>query len=83
MRPYYEADGITLYHADALDLLRSLPDASVQLVATDPPYFGVKDAAWDNAWPNTAAFLAWIGSLCDEFRRVLAPNGSLYLFASS
>lgn len=29
----------TLLHGDALQLLRSLPDKSVHLVATDPPYF--------------------------------------------
>ncbi len=82
MTPYYDDGGVTIYHADALDLLRSLPDASVQLIATDPPYFGVKDEAWDNSWPNERAFLRWIGALCKEWRRVLAPNGSLYVFAS-
>jgi adenine-specific DNA-methyltransferase len=82
VKPYYEADGVTLFHADALAFLRSLPDASVHLVATDPPYFRVKDEEWDRAWKDEAAFLAWIGTLCDEFRRILTPNGSLYLFAS-
>jgi adenine-specific DNA-methyltransferase len=82
LEPYYADDAVRVYEADALDLLYSLPDASVQLVATDPPYFRVKDEAWDNAWPNERAFLRWIGQLCREWRRVLAPNGSLYVFAS-
>ena len=29
---------ITLFQGDALDVLRSLPDASVDMVLTDPPY---------------------------------------------
>lgn len=38
MIPYYESDTATLYHGDALQLLQSLPDASVDALVTDPPY---------------------------------------------
>ena len=34
--PYYESDGITIYHADCRDVLPHLP--KVDLVCTDPPY---------------------------------------------
>jgi adenine-specific DNA-methyltransferase len=54
---------------DALDVLRSLPDKSVNLITTDPPYFRVKGEAWDNAWKDSAAFLAWLGTVADEWRR--------------
>lgn len=36
MTPYYEADGITIYHGDCLDILPHLP--KVDLALTDPPY---------------------------------------------
>lgn len=67
---------------DCLAVLATLPDASVDLVLTDPPYFRVKDEPWDRQWDDAGAFLAWLGSVLSELRRVLAPNGSLYLFAS-
>jgi hypothetical protein len=35
-KPYYEEDGITIYHADCHEILPSLP--KVDLVLTDPPY---------------------------------------------
>lgn len=82
MKPYCTVGDVTIYQADALDLLRSLPAASVDLIATDPPYFRVKEEGWDRAWKNERAFLRWIGELCREWRRVLKPNGSLYCFAS-
>lgn len=82
MTPYYADTSVTLYEADALDVLAFLPDSSVNLIATDPPYFGVKDEEWDNVWSSDAEYLAWIGALCEEWRRVLKPNGSLYVFAS-
>lgn len=36
MTPYFERDGITIYHADCRDVLPHLPP--VDLVLTDPPY---------------------------------------------
>ena len=82
MKRYYQDDAVTIYQADALDMLRSLPDSSVDLIATDPPFYRVKDEPWDRAWDAPEAFLAWIGELCEQWQRVLAPNGSLYVFAS-
>jgi len=43
MKPYYEQDGITIYHGDCLDVL---PTLSPRVIVTDPPY-GISDK------PNT------------------------------
>lgn len=74
---------IQLVNADCLKYLKTLPDNSVDLVLTDPPYFKVKRNAWDNQWPDAAAFLAWLDEVLLEFWRVLKPSGSLYLFCGS
>jgi site-specific DNA-methyltransferase (adenine-specific) len=73
---------VSLHLGDCLQEMARIEDGSVDLIAVDPPYFKVKGAAWDRQWDNPAAFLAWVGRLCDEWCRVLAPNGSLYCFAS-
>jgi site-specific DNA-methyltransferase (adenine-specific) len=36
--PYYEGHGITLYKGDAITVLQSLREASVDALITDPPY---------------------------------------------
>lgn len=67
---------------DCLALMRGLPDNSIDLIAADPPYFKVKDEAWDNQWATPAEFLAWLDLLAEQWARVLRRNGSLYCFAS-
>ncbi len=37
MSPYFEADGVAIYHGDARDVLEAL-DVRVDLLLTDPPY---------------------------------------------
>lgn len=72
----------TIHQGDALTVMATLPDNSVDLVVTDPPYFRVKGEWWDRQWDTAAGFLNWIGRLCGEWQRILKPNGSLYVFAS-
>lgn len=67
---------------DCVEVMRGMPAQSVDLIVTDPPYFKVKGEAWDRQWDTPALFLAWLGKVADEWRRVLRPNGSLYVFAS-
>lgn len=80
--PTYAAPGVTLYCGKAETVLPQLPAASVALICVDPPYFRVKDEAWDRQWQDEAAYLGWLEGLCQEWQRILQPNGSLYCFAS-
>lgn len=46
MKPYYEENGITIYHADALNVMAALDADSVDVICTDPPYSsGARQAA--------------------------------------
>jgi len=38
LKPYYDRDGITIYHARCEDILPSIDPATVDLLLTDPPY---------------------------------------------
>lgn len=73
---------VEVRHGDCLELLRAMPDNSVDAVVTDPPYFKVKGEAWDRQWDKPHQFIEWMGGLAEQWQRVLKPNGSLYVFAS-
>ena len=78
-----EADRVyNLTLGDCREVMKNIPDSSVDLVLTDPPYFRVKGEAWDRQWDTKAQFLLWLESISVEWYRILKPNGSLYCFAS-
>lgn len=62
-----------LLHGDCLDQLKELPDQSVDLILTDPPY-GSTMCKWDVIIPFDA--------LWPELKRVIKPNGAIVLFGS-
>jgi len=72
----------TVMVGDCLSITAGLPDSSVNLIVSDWPYYRVKSEDWDRQWKTPAEYLDWIGAVCEQYRRVLAPNGSLYAFAS-
>ena len=79
---YYSDDAATLYHGQALDVLRSLPDASVNCCVTSPPYFGLRDYGVDGqigAEASPAEFVAALVAVFAEVRRVLADDGTLWI----
>jgi site-specific DNA-methyltransferase (adenine-specific) len=72
-----------LHRGDCLEYMATMPDNSVDLIATDPPYHRVKmDEVWDRQHKTAGDFLAWLDTALAQFARILKPNGSLYLFAS-
>lgn len=72
-------------HGDSLELLRRMPSGSVSLVLTDPPYHSTKKANiyGDKDFEEDQHFLEWMQQYAAEWRRVLRPNGSLFVFCSS
>ena len=69
-----------IIHGDALEVLGRLPDGSIDLVLTDPPYFRIAAEKWDRQWASLPEFQAWVERVAVELRRVLAPHGALYWF---
>ena len=51
MKNTVKINSVDLINADCLHFIQSLPDDSIELIVTDPPYFKVmKPNGWDNQW---------------------------------
>jgi DNA modification methylase len=72
-----------IFNKDCLDLLKELPDKSVDAIITDPPYMGVVSEDWDNQWKNIDEYLVWCETWISESRRVLKRSGSFYIYGWS
>ncbi len=83
MKNTVNLNSIALVNADSLVYLKTLPDNSIDLIATDPPYYRVKSCKWDRQWGSVEEYLSWLDDILAEFWRVLKPAGSLYLFCGS
>ncbi len=82
MKPYYDEDGITIYHGDCREVMRMLPNESVDILIADPPYginyrsnmrrqsfdFIVGDKDFDACWLL-------------EARPLVTPRAPIYVFA--
>lgn len=71
-----------IHHGDALAVLRTLPDASVQCCVTSPPYYGLRDYGVDGQIgmeKTPEEFIARLVDVFSEVRRVLKPDGTLWV----
>jgi DNA modification methylase len=62
-----------LFNGDCLEVMKSIPDASIDAIITDPPY-GTTACKWDSVIPFD---LMW-----EQLNRIIKPNGAIVLFGS-
>ena len=74
---YLQTDYGAIHHADCLDVLDGLPDASVDLVVTSPPYPLVTQKEYGNVHGDD--YVDWFRPFAVEIRRVLRDSGSFVL----
>jgi len=72
----------TVHRRDCAELMSEMPDASVDLVLADPPYFHIVDTEWDRQWPDLDAYIAWLSGVFAGFARVLKPGAACYVWSS-
>ncbi len=67
-----------LHQGDAIDFMRGLPAASIDLAVIDPPY-NLAKADWDT-FSDDATFLAFTFEWLDALLPTLKPGAGLYVF---
>lgn len=80
-----------IHQGHALDILKTFPNASVNMCITSPPYWGLRDyktdsVKWDDGWlgelGTESDVNAYINHLCDifdEVKRVLKDDGTCWV----
>lgn len=65
--------GCQLIHGDCLEKMKDIPDQSIDMVLTDPPY-GTTACKWDTVIPFEPMWA--------ELKRIIKPRGAILLFGS-
>lgn len=69
-----------IFNEDALKGLDRIPDGSIDLILSDPPYNLGKDYGNDSDQQTVENYLIWTERWIDAALPKLKPNGSLYIF---
>ena len=64
---------IDLRLGDCLEVMKDIPDASVDAIITDPPY-GTTACKWDSVIP--------FEPMWEQLNRIIKPNGAIVLFSA-
>ena len=68
-----------VHHIDNLEGMKHLPDKSVNLIISDPPYFMIK-GDFDFVFGSFSQYLEFMEAQAKEYKRVLADNGTLFVY---
>lgn len=82
MTLYFADASVQLWHGDALDVLRGLPDDSVDCCVTSPPYLGLRDYGVPGQLGlerTPGEYVDKLVAVLSEVRRVLADDGTAWL----
>lgn len=75
MKPYYQDEAVTLHLGDCLEVMRSMPEQSVDCIVTSPPYAMQRASTYGGIAPD--AFPSWTVEWMDAALPLLKPNGSV------
>jgi site-specific DNA-methyltransferase (adenine-specific) len=79
--PYYQDDSGVIYHGDCLEIMRGIPDSSIDLVCTDPPYgmmYKSNMRSVSHDYIAGDAGFEWLAPFLVQSFRVLADGGAIY-----
>ena len=66
-------EDIELWHGDCLELMKDIPDKSIDMILCDLPY-GTTQCKWDKVIP--------FDSLWEQYKRIIKDNGNIVLFSN-
>lgn len=81
----FHTEDTVIVRGDSLAEMRKIPDHSISLILTDPPYHSTqkKNIHGDTAFKKDQEYIDWMRQYSLEWKRILKHNGSVFCFCSS
>lgn len=77
IEPFYHTNSGSAYLGDSLVLMRSLPESSIDLILTSPPFALTRQKEYGNK--QEEEYIEWFIEFSKEFYRILKKDGSLVI----
>jgi DNA modification methylase len=75
-------EGVTILAGDCREVMKTLPDASVDSIVTDPPAgINFMSKSWDRDKGGRDHWIAWMQEIASEALRVIKPGGHALVWA--
>ena len=68
---------INIFHGDSAEVLKTLPDNSIDLIVTSPPYADQRKSTYGGIAPDK--YVEWFLPISEQLLRVLKPSGTFVL----
>lgn len=71
-----------IFNGDALAILKTFPDESIDCAVTSPPYWNLRDYSAEGQLGLEGTFVQYVNKLCDifdEVKRVLKQSGTIWI----
>ncbi len=75
--PYYSTNYGATYLGDSLEIIKTIPENSINLILTSPPFALTRKKEYGNE--SADKYIEWFLPFAYEFKRVLAEDGSFVL----
>lgn len=75
--PYYKTKLGNAYLGNSLELMANIPDESIDLICTSPPFALVRKKEYGNV--DADKYVEWFQEFAAHFHRILKPTGSLVI----
>ncbi|MDZ7724894.1 MAG: site-specific DNA-methyltransferase [candidate division KSB1 bacterium] len=75
--PFYQTDLGEAYWGDSLQLMKEIPDSSIDLILTSPPFALTRKKEYGNK--QEEEYISWFLEFSKEFYRIIKDEGSLVI----
>jgi site-specific DNA-methyltransferase (cytosine-N4-specific) len=74
---YYQTEFGAAYLGNSLELMKYIPDESIDLICTSPPFALIRKKEYGNV--DADEYVEWFKDFAVQFHRILKPTGSLVI----
>ena len=71
-----------IWNGDCLELMKNIPNNSIDCIICDLPYYKIVKNEFDNQWKTLDEYLSFVENIIQEYNRICKDNSNIFVFTS-